>query len=384
MHRFYNSVFSFTKVRYFFSIIFSFISLQGIAQQCNRIFENVNQIVVPDSNNFLLRVENTNLMKNNEYFNKFVEGYTFIGYFLHPRLVYFPSSNTKIETGIHLLKYSGIKSFTQTFPTFQFQYKAGKKLDIVFGTIYGTVNHKLIEPLFQFDRYITEHIENGLQFLWNSNSLQSDLWVNWEQFIFPQSAYQEKFTIGFVNTYYPLKNTSGSKFYIPFQMIATLRGGQNISIDANLESIFNFAGGIGYSIDSITPKIHKFSIEGYALSFTDASPSKQLPYINGRGFFINGTLSAKNSVMQVGWWFGDFFYSSRGESIYKSVSDIDLKYSEPKRALITAKFQYGKTIAEKIKLGVRLESFYDLYNGSLDYAYGVYLTFNRDFLFGKY
>ena len=57
-------------------------------------------------------IRNTNFVRNNEFFNNIVEGYTLIGYFVDPTISYTPSKNTKIEAGVHLLKYSGVDQFT--------------------------------------------------------------------------------------------------------------------------------------------------------------------------------------------------------------------------------------------------------------------------------
>ncbi|MEA1986719.1 MAG: hypothetical protein U9N76_04440, partial [Candidatus Marinimicrobia bacterium] len=134
-----------------------------------------------------LNFESTSFIKNNEYFHHFTKGYTGIGFFIKPTIEYYLTKNTKANLGIYLLKYSGVDNFTQSIPIFTIQHKLTKNTDLIFGNIYGTLNHKLEEPLFRFDTYYQNNIEYGLQLLHNSKYLQSDIWMNWDKFIFNNS-----------------------------------------------------------------------------------------------------------------------------------------------------------------------------------------------------
>jgi hypothetical protein len=362
---------------------FLVISFRALPQNFNDAFISEKSLLSSDTNKLFLNIENSNFFKNNEYFNDFVEGYTLLGYFFHPSLVYKPTSNTNVEAGVHFLKYSGIESFTKVLPTFRFQYEAGQKLDIVFGNIYGTYNHGLIEPIFKPERYFTDNIENGLQFLYHTNRFKSDLWVNWEQFIFQGSPYQEKFTIGY-SAKYLLKESSGSgNIYIPFQMVGTHRGGQINSTDEHLQSIINSALGIIWDYNVDKKWLKSLSVQQYILSFTDVSPDKQLPYIYGRALYSNLYLNSGYFKIMLGWWYGDFFISSRGEPLYQSVSTIDKNYKEPQRAMFISKFKFEKRIFRDIIIGAGVETYFDLYNYNLDYTYGVHIIFNRNFFLRK-
>ncbi len=365
-------------------ILAVFFAAQSYAQDYNQIFCCSHGISPSDNGNLYFRFENSNMMKNNEYFNKYTDGYTFLGYRLHPKIVYFSTENTKIELGIQLLKYLGRENFEEKIPTLSFQYHANEYLDIVFGSIYGTVNHKLIEPLFQFERYFTNQNENGLQFLFDFGKFKSDLWLNWENFILPHSATQEQFTIGFSNVIDLGNPDRNYDFSIPIQIIGTHRGGQNLLIDAKIQTIINSTVGINVEKGINTRFLNSIGFQQYILSFYDNSPSKQLPYILGRASLSNITLSYQNFGFILGYWYGDGFISSRGEPMYQSISQINPLIDDTYRSIFLTKFQYQKYIVGNISMGFRFETYYDLLNKTFDYSYGVHITFNKDFFIKKF
>ena len=63
-----------------------------------------------------LRIKNIDFIKNNEYYNPIIEGYTMPGFFLQPELLYSPSGKVTVRGGIHLLKYAGTEKFSQIRP----------------------------------------------------------------------------------------------------------------------------------------------------------------------------------------------------------------------------------------------------------------------------
>jgi hypothetical protein len=159
-----------------FPILILFIPFIIYSQKINaqyypESFYQESKLDSAQENSLLFRIENSNFLKNNEYFGDFIQGYTLIGYFINPKFVYYPAANAKIEVGAHLLKYSGIDEFSKVIPTLRFHFKASKSTDIVIGTLYGSANHETIEPLFRHEYFYTENIENGLQFLFDTKNL---------------------------------------------------------------------------------------------------------------------------------------------------------------------------------------------------------------------
>ncbi|RLD58571.1 MAG: hypothetical protein DRJ01_12385, partial [Bacteroidetes bacterium] len=232
------------------TLIFSTIFLNSLsAQSYNSIFLSDTKINPADSNKIFFTFDNTNFIKDNEYFNKIVEGYTFIGFFTNQKITYFPSKNIKIEGGVHLLKYSGLNKFTQIKPIFTFQYQH-KDLSLLLGTIYGTLNHNLPEPVFSYENYFTNNIENGMQVLLNKTYLKSDTWLNWEQFILPSDTIQEKLTFGSSNLFFLSDTSNTIMLTIPLQVLIDHTGGQSTNTNSNIQTLVNsdFGFNIKYKV----------------------------------------------------------------------------------------------------------------------------------------
>lgn len=354
------------------------------AQNDNSAFCISHYINPKDSNTIHLFIENGNYFKNMYYIHSdFEPGYKEIGYFIQPSLVYYPNGRTKFSAGIYLLKYSGLDNYTQEQPVLSFQYHIYNGFDMVLGTLYGTTNHRLIEPIFQFDRYMNNHIENGLQFLLDQKHVQSDLWLNWEQFIFNLSPIQERFVVGSSNSFRLTNPESRFQFNIPVQFLFAHRGGMNTNQGAPVQTLFNLVYGVDADYNFKGTLFQRVGFRGYVAHYADLSTEKQEPFVNGYGIYPNLILEGKHFDVMVGYWNADKFIAPRGEYLFQSVSSLDSSYTEARRQLITFKLTYHHTIKKGIELGTRFESYYDIPKTNLDYTYGVYILFNSDFFLMK-
>jgi len=332
------------------------------------------------NNSLNFKIENSNFLKNNEYFNDIIQGYTLIGWFLNTKLTYYPVKNAKIETGFHFLKYSGINDLTQIVPTLSFQYKAGKSTNIILGTLYGSTNHEMIEPIFRYEYFFTDNVENGLQFLFDTKIYKGDIWINWQQFIFKGDDEQEIFTLGLSNKFFINPNNFKHQFYIPLQSVFLHKGGQINETNKKLITLNNSAFGIGYRLNPENNFITKISTEHYYVAFNDISTTKQFAYIQGYGLYSKIDTQIKNFNFNLSWWYSDSYISKRGQPIFQSNSTIYPDYNEKTRALLSAKFNYEKQIIKGLNIGAGFEIYFDLYTFNKDYWYMFYINFNRDFL----
>jgi len=367
-------------------IIFGFILLNNsiLAQYYPNSFYRNIEIDTAKANILEFRIENSNFLKNDEYFNDIVQGYTLIGYFINPKLVYYPSKNTKIEAGVSFLKYSGIESFSKVLPTFSFHYQASKSTEIVIGTLNGTTNHELIEPIFKYEYFFTDQIENGLQFLFDTKFYKGDIWVNWQQFIFSGDDQQEIFTAGISNRFFLNGQNKVHRFSIPLQILFVHQGGQINETAENVTTLNNSALGFNYNYNPAVGFIKSVSAESFFVSFKDQSSDHQLPYIQGYGIYSSATVKASYFDLRVAHWYGDFFLSGRGDPIFQCASTVYEGYVEPQRALITSRLMFEKNIIKGLDVGAGVETYFDLYNYYLDYWYMFYINFNRDFFIKKF
>jgi hypothetical protein len=358
-----------------FLLIFS--SFIGLAQLNNSAFNLPAALNPGDSNKLFLGIENGNYFKNNYYYNNFEVGYKEIGWFLQPSLEYYPTGNTRLSAGVHMLKYSGLENLSRFTPVLSFQYRMADGIDLVLGTIYGTTNHRLIEPVFQFDRYNINHVENGFQFLFDKKHVWSDLWMNWETFIFDRSPIQERFTVG-TSTLIKL-NDPGNRFQlqIPLQTLITHRGGMHTIVNAHVQTYLNYVYGIdlGYNLEGKV--FQNLAFRGYMVNYQDLSFVREEPYTNGSGFYPNILIEGKFLDLMLGYWNAQKFIASRGEYLFQSVSEVDSSFTEEQRRLLTFKFTLHHTISRGIEMGARLEAYMDLKHRNIDYTYTLFISFNR-------
>ncbi len=366
-------------------LLFLFYSFTALGQEnYPQSFYQSTTINAQDSASLFLNIKNSNFFRNDELFNIIVEGYTLTGYFINPTLSYIPHSKIKIDAGVHLLKYSGVDSYTKNFPIFRVQYQATNKLKVVLGSLYGTTNHNLIEPIFHYEKYYTENNENGVQFLLKNKRLQSDIWINWQNFIFHGDTEQEELTGGMSNYLRLNKKDSRHKLGLPLQLIVVHRGGQINETPAYMVTRLNLAAGVSYEFQIRRKLVQSIGTSHYYLSFTDMSPTKTLPYIMGYGYYSQYFVRNKNLQLELSYWYGDYYSSERGAPIYRTVSTRYSNLGVGQRALGITKLSYEKNVFNQIYFGTRLETYWDFFDYQLDYCYGVYLKYNGHFLLKKF
>ena len=334
------------------------------------------------------RIESSSFFKNNEYFNNFAYGYTGLGFYLKPTLEYYFTQSLKVSAGVYLLKYSGRDHFTQVIPIFSVQYKMAKSLELVMGNIYGTANHQLAEPLFRYDRYFQQHIEYGFQFLLNTATIHSDLWLSWEHFIMVGDTAQEQLVVGNSTVFRVLRRPRGLSVSIPLQFLVAHKGGQLAPAPHKpMSTIFNGLTGLNLTYrfnekSRITFKPQFLLYEGLHLP-KSGEPNAQ-PFKNGWGSYTTLTYQYRRLHVMAGYWYAERFISPHGEYLFQSVSEIYPSYSQEKRQLLTTKLWLAKTIYRSIKLEARFESYYDLKRHNLDYSYGLYIVMNESFFLARY
>jgi hypothetical protein len=360
----------------FILIIFIF---PGESQNENTCYIQDQTIHITDTSRLFLQIDNNNYVKNNEYFGQVAEGYTLLGFNLTPRIVYFPSSKIKLSAGGNFLTYYGRENEVNASLLLSFQYKLHPNLDFVLGNIYGTVNHRLIDPLFNFERFLNQNIENGIQFLWNSDRAFADLWLDWEQQILQDDPFQEKFNVG-LSSNFLLFDQETFQISIPFQNLIRHEGGQiNSNSEEPLTTIFNNATGLCFSKPIHSKFLHHLDLTTYLVNYQDLSPTKRQMYIDGTASYT--TLQLRNNQIDftLGYWYGEQFVAPIGNPIFESYSRTKFYVEEPIRQLAIGKINYQKNVFNGINLGFRFEGFYDLLGSNLEYTWAAMVVFNEKF-----
>jgi hypothetical protein len=359
----------------------------------NECFIQPSILDTANSQKILLRVENINFFRNLEYFSPIAEGHTYLGNILRPSFSYQPTTNTSLQFGIHLLKYSGINGFSQTLPFFRFQFRIMPNLDLVMGNLYSTLNHRMIEPMYGFDRYIEENVESGIQFLYHNSHYRGDLWLNWQKFIEFNDPQKEQFSVGYTSEILITNPSKPLKISIPIQFLFAHKGGQNTLDTTSMFTRFNGALGLSleYHID------HQFikciGAYGYYLIYNDLVAPHEIAFASGNGTYANFYLNTSFINFTIGHWTGFQFFNPRGERLFSNISAIDDperlalptpdRYKISYRALLLSKVFIHHEINHGINLAAAYESFYDYKNSRNDFYYALYILFNMDFFIYK-
>lgn len=364
-------------------LIFALTSLfNPVLGQINSPYNHYKKFNKKDSSKLFLRFENLNFVKNNEYAGDFSDGATWIGYIASPKLVYYPSSNFRLEAGIRLQKYSGREDFTESEPVFSAIYKPSENIEFIMGTLNQNNNHDLSEPMFEPERYFMSTAENGFQFLYNTEKFNFQTWIDWEQFILDNDPFQERFTFGLSGNL-QLNNYKKSKLLVPIEAIVTHRGGEIDSSDGSVQTVGNYGTGLVYEKTIENSKIQSWYIKVMAYYFSDNSSEKEFIFDKGHAIYPQVGFTTKKSRLNLGYWNAYHFASSRGSKLFQSVAIDTPGYFEDRRELLTLNYYYDHKITKGIHFGGKLDVYYDLKNTSESFAAAIYLRINGDFFLKK-
>ncbi|WP_421917776.1 hypothetical protein [Marinifilum sp.] len=335
-----------------------------------------------DSSKLFLRFENLNFVKNNEYNGEFSKGATWVGYLATPKLVYYPSSNFRIEAGVRLQKYSGRVNFTETEPVFSAIYKPSNKIEFIMGSLNQNNNHDLSEPMFEPERYFMETAENGFQLLYNTQKLDFQTWINWEQFILENDPFQERFTFG-ISGKWKLNHSKESNLFVPLEVIITHRGGEIDSSDGSVQTVANYGSGLAFKKQIENSTIKSWYVKAMAYYFSDNSSEKEFIFDKGHALYPQVGFTTKNAQLNLGYWNAYHFASSRGSKLFQTIAIDTPGYFEDRRELATLNYYHEHKIASGIHFGGKLDVYYDLKNSKENWAAAIYLRINGDFFLKK-
>ncbi len=366
-------------------LLFIFLSLasaQCYSQSYPSFYYYDQEIDSAKINKLFLHIDNTAFFKNNEYFGDIAKGYTLLGFHLTPQIIYQPTEKIKLRLGTQFLSYYGREDEMKVSLLLSFQYQFHQHLSLTLGNINGTLNHRLIEPLFDYERFLTHNIENGIQFLGHSEKLFADLWLDWEQQIFYDDPFQEKFNVGF-SLEYSIFTKNDYTLSLPFQNLIRHQGGQINRNNEPLVTIFNNATGLSIKKNLSGKFFHQIHLSSYLVNYQDLSPTKQQMFIDGTGSYTTLEIFNNRFNFLTGYWYGKQFIAPLGNPLYETYSRTNIFVEEPVRQLIMAKINYHQNIFNGIHLDVRFEPYFDLLNGNFEYNYGLVIIFKENFFLKK-
>ena len=378
------------KYLFLLFFVYAFVNLNAQLEQ-TAFIEN-HKINPPDSNKLFFSLVNRNIVKNNEYFNHVVSGYTLLGSQAFFRLKYYPTKNTMIEGGVYLLYYYGMNKLQSVLPLITFSYTPVKGMYLIIGNINGSLYHNFPEPMYKFERFMEDPPELGFQFLYDNKWFHADVYLNWQYFLLPDDYdHKERFTGG-VSSYVNLINPDKRvQVQIPVQFLYNHKGGQIDTLDQPLTTIQNalFGARLSYRFPGF---VNKIGANFYYLTYKDASGVKQQPFDKGYGLMPEVYARSKFLNLHAGYWKGHNYIAPLGQPLFSSVSyRVDYEGDVfPEREMFYFKADFHLKIHTGIFMGIRYEGYLDLLgnidgpdDGHYDFSYSIYLNFSKDFFLIK-
>jgi hypothetical protein len=349
--------------------------MAAFGQLNNQPFEQRMTVEQPDSNRLFLGINWLGFGKNNEYFDTTVDGYTLFGYQLNPYVSYHIAKNVRLDAGVFAQKDFGNDAYTQVMPTLSLKVTSGR-FGFIFGTLESSLNHQLIEPLYDFERVLTNRLENGMQLLWISDGFFMDAWADWQNMIYQNDPEQERFVAG-MSVNKTLLRSGKVSISVPVQCVADHRGGQiDVSTDPVVTRV-NAALGLTAEVRA-TGFITSWGIKSYLTGYRTSD--NQAAFKDGHGIFINPYVNTKTGLSVMGsYWRGDQFLTIQGGQLYPSISEDYPARVDEVREFFMLRFLYDLSLADGLTLTLRAEPFYDTYAEAVEYAFGVYLNFSDRF-----
>ncbi len=360
-----------------FLVFLLFIPIAVSAQLDNRAFEQRMAVEPADSNKLFLGINMLGFVKDNEFFDTTVEGYTLFGYQLNPYLSYNISKNVRLDAGVYVQKDFGNDEYSDVKPTLSLKIR-NNNFNFIFGTLEGSLHHRLIEPLYDFERVLNNRLENGAQVVWmKGDGLFLDAWIDWQKMIYASSNEPERFTAGisFNKTLFTFGNVHVD---LPLQLVVAHQGGQIDIVDNEVITRYNMTGGLTLE-GSGSNFIKGWGLKLYA---TSSNTNANTPAFNedGIGFYVNPYIKTNIGLTVMGsYWQGDKFMTIQGSPLYPSVNDQYPLRVDENREFFMLRFLYDLKVADGLTLTARAEPFYDTYASELEYSFGLYLNFSERF-----
>ena len=318
-----------------------------------------------------LKVDNNNFLKNNEFFNKYTEGFTYFGSMIQPEISYAFSDRTRLSVGWFLRYFYGRGNITTSLPVFRFEYDIAPGAKVTFGQLDGLLAHKLIEPIYSYDNYFKRNPENGIQLSVDKARLHTSLWISWEHFILPGENNKEEIMAG-INGSWQVFSFHGKNYLsLNLQGIIHHYGGQVINSDSPLQTRLNLAPGLEISCRPFQLNKTRCILASYLIQAADQSGTITIPYRKGWASYSFVTIRHRSVSLSAALFHGEYYFAPLGDNLFQSISELNNWYARDTRNLLNGKFTFDHKIARGVKIGIRFESYYDLEKKNVDFWYGM-------------
>lgn len=320
---------------------------------------------------------NINFVKNNEYSNPIIEGYTLMGYFIQPELVYRPAEKVTIRLGAHLLSYSGTNRFSQIKPVFSTTWHFSENTFFTIGSLAGSDQHRMLDPHFNKERIYNTFSEDGIQFRTSTDNFFSDTWLNWENYIFKGDNEREIFTAG-ESFRYNLPEFAGLiRVELPVQIMFKHYGGQISDYPEQVETFFNIASGARAIFEIDKSRNSRIGIECLAFFGSCLTGNADSGIKNGYADWYKLFYTIRGLELETGFWKSRDFFAPNGNFIFGSVSDHIGNLVIPQRKLITGSVNIRLPYNDFFEFYFGFDGYYDTDLRRFDNALTLHIRLDK-------
>jgi len=325
--------------------------------------------------------ESFSFIKNNEYFLKVADGYTLFGNILSPKICYQPAQNVQIEAGIFARKDFGNNSFTSVQPIFTVKIQKDSS-QFLFGNLEGHLNHRLVEPMLNFERVILNRQEAGLQYTKRKRNTFFDAWIDWQKMIYRGSDFKEEIFAGF-SWNKKIYTRSNFSFSIPLQLTFQHRGGQT-TVDTG-QVITNINAAIGFEAEwRIIGFLKKIRLQHYFVGYRQNANYHPF-FPDGSGAYFNLTAETQVMNLMISYWNSSDYLSDAGGDLYQSVGRTFNygKVVEKYRNILIIRAIKDWKIINNLYLTFRFEPYFDFNNHGFEHSESLFLSYRQRFGLSK-
>lgn len=326
-----------------------------------------------------IELEALAFFKDNEFDGNVQRGYSLPGVRLQPRLTYTPIDEIKLELGLHATIYSGANKY----PCYVFhdiatwkgdQYQSGahllpffratarfKSITLAVGDIYGGATHGFVEPMYNPELILTDDPEMGFQMIVDTKRWHSDLWMNWQSYIFKESSHQEAFTVGWTQNINVWKRTKEDRTHsldIPIQLVIQHRGGEQDNTKMGVQTIANGALGMGYEYKAPGNRIVT-DVQAEVMALYCLQQSGNLwPFKNGPALWVKASVDfIRDLRVTAGFFSAKDFCSLYGSQYFGTLSTKRAggRFDGMNTGLIS--LEYSRTFANAYTIGANLKAY---------------------------
>lgn len=320
-------------------------------------------------------LDNLNYMRNTEYHSEIEHGATWAGTQIWPQFYYRHNPQIQFKLGVMVQKDFGNNAFRTLIPTYTLSYTR-KNTKVNFGTLDGSVEHNLIEPLYAIENLIDKRIENGIQVKGNVKRLDYDVWVDWEKMIYRNSDHPELFTAGLSSSLTLVKNER-IKLDLPLQLILRHQGGEIYSYPhSNIKTQSDLAYGLRFEMKNKNAFFDKVQAQAFFTFYEDLAPAKADSFFDGTAQLLSLSMYHKNFGIMANYWDAHQYISPLGDPIYLSKSKVYEGIYIQYRKMVMLRFFYEARLWDQFTLVGRVNNIYNLSEKKFDNAVELMIKIN--------